>query len=149
MKSISNHLALFLVVISVSLVALIIGVGIGVQVGDKQVMVSDNNPSLCMPVPGVDDVDEMIVISNKFVNYQNVDTGISFEYPNNLFLIDEAQDGNTMLPNVFFEAYEYPENYSRHVSPEDCINFSSFINECLNFRPVIKLKEQYFFISVI
>lgn len=59
--------------------------------------------------------------------YKDTDTAISFQYPQTLSLLDKDEDGSKMLPNIFFQAYQYPNGYSRNACPVDCINFSAFI----------------------
>ena len=59
--------------------------------------------------------------------YQDMDTAISFQYPQTLSLLDRDEDGSKMLPNIFFQSYQYPNGYSRNACPVDCINFSAFI----------------------
>lgn len=59
--------------------------------------------------------------------YKDADTAISFQYPQTLSLLDRDEDGSKMLPNIFFNAYQYPDKHSRNVCPVDCINFSTFL----------------------
>lgn len=56
-----------------------------------------------------------------------MDTAISFQYPQTLSLLDRDEDGSKMLPNIFFQNYQYPKEYSRNACPIDCINFSAFL----------------------
>lgn len=62
-----------------------------------------------------------------FSLYKDTDTAIAFQYPQTLSLLDRDEDGNKMLPNIFFQNYQYSNGYSRDVCPVDCINFSAFL----------------------
>lgn len=66
-------------------------------------------------------------VIQKPAQYKDSDTAIAFKYPSNLFLLDRDEDGSKMLPNIFFQSYQYPKGYSRNACPVDCINFSAFL----------------------
>ncbi len=67
-----------------------------------------------------------VVVKAGYSLYEDKDTAISFQYPQTLTLLDRDEDGSKMLPNLFFQSYQYPEGFSRNACPIDCINFSAW-----------------------
>lgn len=61
MKNLGTPISLFLIVIATALVSLLVGVAIGSQINGNRVLMVGNSPSLDIPVPDIENVDEMLV----------------------------------------------------------------------------------------
>ena len=113
----SGNSKLILSLLGVFVVLLIIGVFIYKSYFSKSPAIVENQPA---------PTQETIVKAGHSL-YQDADTAISFQFPQTLSLLDRDEGGSKMLPNIFFQSYQYPSGYSRNACPVDCINFSAFI----------------------
>lgn len=71
----------------------------------------------------------IFITNQNLLLYDSKQTGISFAYPQELTIVTD-EDGDPILPNLFFSKFEYPTRSisSKYACPQDCIIITSFID---------------------